>query len=261
MKGFENALDDRAESFMQVGTVARVIAEKHCEVLVDRTTHVRWQHTIGLLREVDTLADDTNIESEEVLERLEDFSEFAERYPSLTLDKLGSEVRNGMVNRTERVLRLGKHVAEATCMDRLIALRIAEGRLVAGYLEDVATPFVKDIQPGFHEKFMPVMKSMAVTANLLDSILDRNMDYRNGNISIVPMPEFKKALQEEIKVQRVLARQAILSHPAVMKEFVTMSWNRLINRVKHRDSRTSSLNLFRRDNLRTLERVNENVEV
>lgn len=242
MNTFENAIDDRAESFLQVGTVAKVIAEKHCDISIDDQTHNRWAQLMGLLREADTLADDTDVSSEEVLERLGDFSEFEDRYPALTNEAIGEDVREQLLTRTARVLRLGKQVARAISMDRFIALRIVEGREVTSYLEDAATPEVL-AQTEFQDSFMPTMRSMAITANLLDSFTDGVMDYRQGKIARKPDGEYHRALLSAIPVQAKLASRALL-HLPVMQEFAVMSGHRLVNRIKHRTSPTSSLAIF-----------------
>ena len=243
MNSFENALDDRAESFLQVGTVAKKVAESHCGVTVDETTHQRWQQLMGLLREVDTLADDTSTTDDEVLGRLEDFSEFEDRYPALTMDALGSETRDDLMVRTERLLKLGAQVTQAVSMERFIALRIVEGRGTAGFLDDAATGTVRE-QPAFGAVFMPVMVSMAVTANLLDSFTDAKMDYRDGKIAHEPNAEFYKAIMSQIPAQAGLGSRALL-HIPVMREFALMSWNRLVNRATHGESSTTSLRIFK----------------
>ncbi len=243
MNSFEGALDDRAESFLQIGDVTRTIAEIHCGVEVDQTTHERWRHVAGLLREIDTLADDTDTSDADVVQRLDDFSEFEGRYPSLAPDVLGKETHSLMLDRTERILKIGHHVSQATSMSRFIALRIIEGRQTAAFLDDAATPAVRN-QPNFHDRFMPAMESLAVTANLLDSITDAKMDYKEGKIAHEPDAEFKKALLSQIRPHARLGGQALL-HGSVMSQFGVMSWNRLVNRVKHRQSSTTSLQIFR----------------
>lgn len=243
MDKFYNSLDDRAESFLQVGTVAKKIAEDHVGLSVDDVTHERWSQLMGLLREVDTLADDGDISSEQVLARLNDFSEFSERYPALTRNQLGNDVTEVLINRTDRVLRIGKSIAQTTSIQRFTALRIVEGREVATYLADTATEAVRE-QPGFNEEFLPTMQSMAVTANLLDSLTDGRADFKHGKVMRRADAEFYKTLLGQVPRHAKLGRRALM-HTSVMQEFGLMSWNRLVNRVRHRDSVTTSLNNFK----------------
>lgn len=243
MEEFQHAIDDRAETFLQIGDVARTIAERHCDVEVDILTHVRWREVMGLLREVDTLADESSDTHEEVMEKLIDFSIFTDRYPALSPGNIDEETRQAMLNRTRRILKLGTFISEADTPRRYISLRVKEGIETAGYLADAATPFVAE-QPNFHELFMPVMESMAVSANLLDSLTDAQMDRKAGKLNLEPNSEYYRLLVRNTWVRGGLGSRA-LWHTPVMKEFAVMSWNRLVNRVKHRGSDTTSLNIFR----------------
>ncbi len=244
MNSFEHALDDRAEPFSKMGNVARAVAENHCDILVDHTTHIRWLQLMGLLREVDTMTDDSHVDNEEILQRLRDFTEFEERYPALTDDTLGAEARELMLKRTDRILRLGQYASRATSIPRFIALRIVEGREVATLLQDTATHFVS-MQPQFNDDFIPTMKSMAITANLVDSVIDAKMDYRDGNLAHEPNIEFLKAVSSQVKPYGQLAGFAFI-RPSVLKAFVGMGLSRVVNRVKQGRSDTSSLRVLRR---------------
>lgn len=240
---FEHAVDDRAESFLQVGTVAWKVAESHCSVAMDDITGRRWQQMMGLLREVDTLVDDSMVGQEDVVERLRNFTEFEERYPDLSPDALGEESQNALLARTTRILRVGSELARAAGIQRFVALRIVEGRETARLLGDAATITVRE-QNAFQKSFLPTMESLAVTANLIDSVTDGRVDYREGKIVRRPNAEYYRALLAEIPGSAGLGAKALL-HVPVLAEFATMSWNRLVNRVKHQDSATTSLRNFR----------------
>lgn len=245
MNSFEQAFDDRAESFLQVGSVARKVAQIHCGVEIDDTTDHRWQQLMGLLREVDTLADDKHVPTSDILAELEDFSLFKARYPDLTPDALGRDPQERLLRRTGRIFKLSDELARTTNISRFVALRIVEGRETANFLEDAASNVVKD-QDNFSHDFMPTIRSMAVTANLIDSITDARADYADGKLAFKPSREYYGALLNSIPWNSALGSRAIM-HMPVLGEFATMSWNRLVNRVKHRDSSTTSLRVFRQE--------------
>jgi hypothetical protein len=193
MQNFEGALDDRAESFLRVGTVAKLVAEHHSNVQIDTVTHQRWRDTLGILREVDTYADDVALSDKEVLHQLEIFSTFSNRYPSLDPTNLGEESHAVMLARVKRILKLGRHIAESQTMSRFIALRIKEGKETAGFLADTATEQVR-AQPAFYDDYIPTMESLAVTANLMDSILDGRIDQADGKLAHPANKEYYGAL-------------------------------------------------------------------
>lgn len=237
-----NPIDDRAESFLQVGDVAWYIAEKHSQVSVDEVTHARWRQLMALLREFDTLVDDTPITDDTALERLRDFSEFKERYPALSPDALGQERSDALLQRTKKLLKLGHFVARAETSDRFVKLRINEGRQTANLLEDSATDYVKR-QPNFTEKFLPAMQSLGIVACTIDSITDARQDYRMGKIVIQPDKDFYRPLIGASIFHAKLGGLALL-HPSVMGQFAEMSVTRLRNRIAHGRTDSSSLNNF-----------------
>ncbi len=55
---------------------------------VDDLTTQRWRELLGLLREFDTLVDDTHIDTEEALAQLKDFDFFRNTYPRLSPEQL-----------------------------------------------------------------------------------------------------------------------------------------------------------------------------
>lgn len=243
MANFEHAFDDRAESFLQVGSIAAKIATFHSGVVLDEQTTQRWQELMGLLREVDTLVDDTSISNVDMVSELRNFNVFANRYPQLTPEQLGQDVQTDLLTRVDRILKLGSEVATTTNVAHFIGLRIVEGRETANLLYDAAKPTVKH-QPAFYDNFMPVIRSLAVTANLIDSITDAKKDYIDKKVILRPSAEYYRSLIEQTPRHAALGATALM-HVSVLNEFATMSWNRLINRVKHRDSNTTSLNLFK----------------
>ncbi len=235
-------IDDRAESFLQVGDVAWYIAEKHSHVSVDDVTHERWRQLMALLREFDTLVDDTSITNDKALQRLRDFTEFKERYPALSPDSLGSERSEALLWRTRRLLKLGQFIAQAETPERFVKLRINEGVQTANMLDDSATDYVKR-QPNFTQRFLPVMRSLGTVACTIDSITDARQDYRTGKIAIRPDGDYYRPLVGASIAHAKLGAQALL-HPSVMRQFAEMSMTRLRNRIAHGRTDSSSLNNF-----------------
>ena len=236
------AVDDRADSFLQVGDVAKRVAESHSNISIDGVTHERWRQLMGLLREVDTLVDDTSTTKEQVLLMLSDFTPFSDRYPALAPEVLGENIHKKLLGRTQHLLRLGEFVANATSVERFVKLRISEGRQTANLLEDSATSYVLE-QPDFYASFLPAMQSLGVAASTIDSITDARADYRNHKIALTPSSKYYGQLA---KVTMEYAPRSIdaLLHPAIMKEFAVMSMVRLRNRIRHGMTDSSSLNNF-----------------
>ena len=234
--------DDRAESFFSVGDVTYEVATKHCGLKVDELTHERWRQLLGLLREVDTMHDDLGVEADEVIDRLELFEDFAERYPELTPDKLG-QAHDKLLRRTRQLLKLGAYVSSADSVERFVALRVNEARHTANLLEDSATPETVN-QPEFYDSFLPAMQSLGIAASTIDSMLDGRMDLRDGKMSLRPNAEYYAKLGGATLHHMGPGLRSLMS-PKIMYEFARMSKMRLDNRLQNRNSRTTSLRIFR----------------
>lgn len=232
--------DDRAESFFRVGEVAARIARVHAGVDIDDETRERWRQLMALLREIDTLADDEGVDRETIMSALEDFSPFAPYYAALIPQNDDRHAR--LLARTEKIFTLGDVIACETSPMRFAALRIAEGRETANLLDDSASDYVRN-QSQFRETFMPTMHSLAISATLLDSILDARADKVAGKISIATDAEYYKSLACGLLRHSRLGAVALL-HGSVMSEFGAMSMDRMRNRIKHGARRYSSLHLF-----------------
>lgn len=231
--------DDRADSFFQIGDLARDIAEIHCDIPIDTTTHQRWRELLGLLREFDTITDDTDISHEEALRHLAQFDSFSENYPALSPEQLPAHVRTRLLGRVAIILNIGNSLSETKDIDEFIALRVAEGRHTAEMISDCASPETGE-HPGFETEFMPIMRSLGVTANLLDSLSDARRDYEAGKISIQPSKEFHLRLAKESYLYSRLGFRA-LYHGSIIKQFAIMSGTRLKNRIIHGVTPYSSL--------------------
>lgn len=234
--------DDRAESFFQIGDLTKLIAEIHCGLDIDDTTHQRWRELLGLLREFDTLVDDTDISHEDALAHLESFEIFTDRYPSLNPESLPADNRAALLGRTASLLSLGEQISTTRDLDEFVELRVAEGAETSLLLQDSATPEVTSTAE-FSGRFLPVMRSLGVTACLLDSISDAKADAREGSLAIPPDRTFYARLGREVTRHAGPGLRA-LQHPPIIRHFGTMSLTRLKNRINHGRRPYSSLRNF-----------------
>jgi hypothetical protein len=104
-------LDDRAGAYRKSGDMVAAIARRHNHLDIDDTTQERWRQLMGLMREVDTWADDTDATHEEVLLGLMDFGLFQERYPALAPGELTFESHLAMLTRARRILKVGERAS------------------------------------------------------------------------------------------------------------------------------------------------------
>ncbi|HXH04903.1 MAG TPA: hypothetical protein VNI82_00570 [Candidatus Nitrosotenuis sp.] len=223
--------DDRATSFFQIGDLTRMIAEKHCQVPIDELTVQRWRELLGLLREFDTLVDDTHIGTKEALAQLEDFDFFRHTYPHLSPEQLPKADRSRMLGRTALVLGIGEQLTAERNLDNFIAIRIREGVVTADMLGDSATPETR-VDPRFYTSFLPIMRSLSVTACLLDSLTDGKQDYREGKISIKPDRAFYSGVARAAFAHSKRSIPALM-HLPILHQFGVMSATRLRNRLKY----------------------------
>lgn len=234
--------DDRAPSFLQLGDVARAIAEDHAGIDIDDVTYRRWGQLMGLLREFDTMIDDHGIPADEALERLKGFEEFREYYPALSPGVLPEDVQEKLLRRTAIIMHRGEQVAREQSANRFAILRASEGRHTANLFEDSATPHVKE-QPGFEASFMPAMRSLGSAATTLDSLLDARQDKRQGKTAIEIDGGYLRHLVTLTWGEGGEGGRALL-HPRVLGQFAIMSAVRLRNRLTHGRVPGSSLDIF-----------------
>jgi len=171
--------------YFQLADLIKAVAESHSGVRIDETTHTRWGELMGLMREVDTHADETNTSDRETLGELQVFTQFQSRYPHISPEALGEETHQALMLRTRRILKLGRYVATADTPQRYVHLRAAEGVQTANLFADSATEAVTS-QSEFTESFMPVLRSMGIAACMLDSAHDLSDDYREGRSDVPP---------------------------------------------------------------------------
>lgn len=240
----ERLIDDRVESYKKLGDVVTAIVRRHGKVDVDATSAERWHDLMGLLREVDTEADDTGMTSQEMMERLTSFEAFADRYPSLRPDELGAEAQATLLVRARHVFRLGELLAETQSVRRFVALRTLEARESTMMFGDVATPQVAR-QPQFYGKAMPALCAVGEVATLLDSLYDARQDVRDGKQALKPSPEYYARLSGAVAVRLKLGGKALL-HVEPLK-YLTVQWGmRTKNRIRNGVPEYSSLRRFKR---------------
>lgn len=245
MKEFENALDDRAEGFLKSGDLASSIAEHAFKVDVDDITRNRWRQLMGLMREVDTWADDTETPREEVLLGLADFTLFENRYPDLRPNELGTEAHEKVLRRAERILKIGDFIAQTSSPDRFTKLRISEAHHTVNLFTDVATEHVRG-QDQFEKKFIPNLRELGAAATLWDSLIDGKMDWRNGSQIIKPSPKYYEAITRAM-LQRAKTDAPVLIRPEPLTHLAIKSVMRVKNRFKNGIPEYSTLRMFDRD--------------
>lgn len=148
---------------------------------------------MALMREVDDMLDDQQTPQETVLQRLTDFDEFAERYPSLapTSDNLAAHQR--LHNTTADILHAGNQLTTARSLDDYISYRTSEARSTAQLFEDSATEEVRS-QPATSQRFIPLVQTLGEAACFLDSAKDLPKDYQAGRTQLPPTLSHRRQL-------------------------------------------------------------------
>lgn len=236
--------DDRAPAYLKSGDLAAAMATEHYGLDIDPTTHQRWRQLMGLMREVDTWADDTDVSPEEVQAGLKDFSSFRDIYPALAPGEVNPETSDSLLRRTAKILRLGHYASAAVSPDRFVALRIAEARESVNLFEDVATNYVRQ-QPDFELRFMPGLRALGEAATLWDSLIDGKSDWRRGDQALKPSPEYYRQTTAAM-LQRTKLGGAALLHMKPLAHLGVKGVIRAVNRVTHGVPEYSTLRLFHR---------------
>jgi len=235
-------LDDRADLYRTSGDLVAAIARHHTGLTVDDATHERWRQIMGLMREVDTWADDTAATNSEVLAGLQDFSRFDGRYPELAPGKLDDDSRNALLRHTARILKLGRYASQVTDPRRFSLLRAAEGRRSVELLAIVATDSVTE-QPDFQTKFLPLIKSLGEAATLWDSAVDAYDDKRSGKQVAPPGPRLYGRLLFDMAVRGKPGGRALM-HTNVLKHILIKGALRVSNRLRNGVPEYSNLRLL-----------------
>lgn len=224
-------LDDRAEAYRKSGDMVAAIARRHNHLDIDDMTLERWRDLMGLMREVDTWADDTDITRDEVLEGLMSFEQFKDRYSSLAPGQLSVEAHLALLRRANHILKVGEYASRELSPRRFLALRAIEARETVNMLGDTATPHVAE-QPGFKEEFLPTMRALGEAATLWDSIIDGRQDVKAGKQALKPRPEYYARLTGGM-LRRVKLGGAALLHAEPHKHLMVKVKERVTNRLKN----------------------------
>jgi hypothetical protein len=235
--------DDRADAYRKSGDLATAIAHSHCGIEVDETTQERWRQLMGLMREVDTWADDTDVEPGEVIDSLIDFSLFEERYPALAPGALDKDARDNLVGRAARILKVGQWAAKEQSIKRFMTLRVIEARETVNMFDDVATPEVVE-QPAFREDFIPTLRALGEAATLWDSLIDGRKDVREGKQALKPNTEYYARLTGAM-LRRVKLGGGALLHVEPNIQVGIKVGQRIRNRIRNGITPYSSLQLLR----------------
>ena len=237
-------LDDRAEAYSKSGDMVVAIAQSHTHVDVDDLTRARWRQLMGLMREVDTWADDTDATPVDVMEGLAAFDMFRDRYPDLAPETLDEPMQEALAHRTIRILKLGERVAQTTTPRRYVALRILEAREAVNLFADTATAYVCE-QPAFDEKLMPTLRALGEAATLWDSIIDGKKDVRMGKQALRPNAEYYARLTGAMLLRTRLGGAAML-HVGPNVQLGIKVGMRVMNRIRNGIPEYSSLRVFSR---------------
>lgn len=230
-EGKQYIWDDRAPAYLKSGDLAVAIARQHHGLDIDTTTHQRWRQLMGLMREIDTWADDTDVSAQEVYAGLEDFDDFKELYPELAPNRLGPDAQHALLRRTAKILQLGTYIAETNSVERFVALRIAEARESVNLFEDTATQHVTE-QPQFASEFMPTLRSLGEAATLWDSLIDGKLDTRTGKQILTPSPEYYTKITTSMLQRAKLGGTALL-HTGPLLQLGIKGGLRVLNRLDH----------------------------
>ena len=236
--------DDRAPAYLKSGDMAVAMATEHYGLDIDAATHERWRQLMGLMREVDTWADNTDVSPGEVCAGLADFTAFKDLYPALAPGEVSTETRVRLLRRTARILRLGRYALRADSPVRFVALRVAEARETVDLFEDVATDYVNG-QSDFGQRFMPTLRALGEAATLWDSLVDGKSDWRKGDQILKPNPEYYSQITAAM-LQRTKLGGAALLHFKPLMHLGIKGGLRVVNRIKHGIPDYSTLHLFRR---------------
>jgi hypothetical protein len=177
------------DHYRQIGNMFCVIAEDHCRVPIDETTRLRWQEMMPLIMEVDTYIDERIVPGlnteQDLVDELERFDRFRERYPHLAPEVLGQETWRAMEQKAREVVGHFQTLAAASTYDEYVTYRCQEGVATAELFAVCATEGVK-LDPAFEKVFMRGFKQMVVSGCLFDSAGDLAKDVRGGKASLLP---------------------------------------------------------------------------
>lgn len=180
---------DDAEKYRQLADLLRAIAEQYCNTPIDETTRHRWREIVALMMEVDSYIDNRivpGVSTEtKIVEELESFDRFRGRYPHITPEVLGEAVWMRLECTAREIVGHFQLLMEVTSYDEYVQHRTNEAVATAKLFDVCATDVVAS-NPTFHEKFMPILERLGISACMLDSAYDLANDYKEGKTSLRP---------------------------------------------------------------------------
>lgn len=236
----EFVYDDRSQSYAMVGDMLATIARCEYGVSVDDLTLQRWRQAAGLMREFDTLADDSRLSTEQAMEIIDDYDVFRDQYPELDHSSLPLDVRQTMVSRVAYILHLGELLSHEEDPLEFRDLRGEEATQTTMLFVDCASEATAE-QPQFADEFVPTLISLGKVANYGDSIVDARRDYIERKIAIKPDRKFYSTLGRAALHEWRLNGSAMIS-PKMIKLLVSHWKSRLSNRLDNKPSSYSSIN-------------------
>lgn len=234
-------IDDRAWGYRLIGENICQLAESSCSLKLDTTTKERWCQLLGLLREVDTLADERSSSNDTAIASLQNYSIFAADYPALQPSELGDARFTTMVERTQEILHIGRAISQAGDKHTYIELRKAEAYYSAQLLADAATDAVTH-QPTFG-KFMHCITGFGIGANLVDSMLDAPYDYARQKSNLKPSVSLYASLGKDI-LRHTLPHMHRALHPTTLRGRRKAAYHRIVHRLTYGPSPDSSFKMI-----------------
>ena len=223
--------DDRADAYKVSGDLLVGIAKAHFDLTIDPLTHGRWREAMAIMREIDTHADNDDIDPEQVLDELSDYSIYAESYPLLSPTELGKPLHEKVVGRVDTILAIGAYASQNTSLDQYIELRVNEAYETIEILGDLASSELTENKI-FTQHYLPAIFHLGAAATLWDSIIDGPRDYRHDELSIKPNPRYYRELSKGV-VEHGRASQGALFHVAPLAAIARKGVARAINRARN----------------------------
>lgn len=183
----EEVWDNSHEHWLQLGNILSAVAKGAHNIDVDELTLTRWQQMSSLMREIDTRADDSDESRESILEKLKDFSIFADRYPNLAPDALGEDQHRFLVEQTEKIFTIGDKISNAKTDIRYIGLRRYEAQQTVRLFTSVVSEETKEVDT--FDDLCLTFNRLGTVANIIDSLEDLERDHKEGKVRFEPSPK------------------------------------------------------------------------
>ncbi len=186
-------------------------------VAVDQTTRERWRDVIGLARGIDTYLDEgdrttLDMRTAEVEAALDQPDFLVERFPALSLERLGPTGYQYLCTRIHDIMRLNQIIKTTDSLRHYAELRRVEGQWYADLITSVATAAIA-VQPGYHA-FCRWLRATGEVTNLGNSYRDIWADYDSGEITLRPDHTSRARLVGHMAIALMRARAAPVTREA-----------------------------------------------